>query len=294
MRKRDFQLGLIGWPLEHSLSPIIHTAAMQALGLGGAYRLLPVRPTSQGDKQLKARLDRIRSGELDGLNVTRPYKTTVMKHLDELTPVAEAIGAVNTISAMDGRLVGDNTDKDGFLIDLEATLSPEVGGALILGSGGAARAVALGLAESGWQVWVSARCLDQAEELVDGLRSRGALAISGIPLSSRVIESISPDCGLIVNATPLGMSPQTKTSPWPADVPLPSDVVVYDLVYAPRETMLTIAASEAGLAAVTGVGMLVEQAALSFERWTGLTAPRSVMRRTALTALSTQESTGGG
>ena len=291
MRKRDFQLGLIGWPLEHSLSPIIHTAAMQALGLGGAYRLLPVRPTSQGDKQLRARLDRIRSGEMDGLNVTRPYKTSVMKHLDELTPVAEAIGAVNTIFAMDGHLVGDNTDKDGFLFDLEATLSPEVGGALILGSGGAARAVALGLVESGWQVWVSARCLERAQELANGLRSRRA-AISAIQLSSKLIESISPDCKLIVNATPLGMSPQTKTSPWPVDEPFPSAVVVYDLVYAPRETMLTIAASEAGLAAVTGAGMLVEQAALSFERWTGLIAPRSVMRRTTLTALSTQKSTG--
>ncbi len=293
MKKRDFQLGLIGWPLEHSLSPFIHTAAMQAMGLGGAYRLFLVRPTPGGDKQLRALLDRTRSGELDGLNVTRPYKTTVMKHLDELTPVAEAIGAVNTILAIDGRLVGDNTDKDGFLFDLEATLSPEVGGALILGSGGAARAVALGLAESGWQIWVSARSLDRAQELANGLQSRGA-AISGIQLSSKLIESISSECKLIVNATPLGMFPQTKTSPWPADVPLPPAVVVYDLVYAPRETVLTIAASEEGLAAVTGLGMLVEQAALSFERWTGLTAPRSLMRRTALTALSIQKPTGGG
>lgn len=293
MKKGDFQLGLIGWPLEHSLSPFIHTAAMQAMGLGGAYRLFPVRPKPEGDKQLRALLDRTRSSELDGLNVTRPYKTTVMKHLDELTPVAEAIGAVNTIFAMDGRLVGDNTDKDGFLFDLEATLSPEVGGALILGSGGAARAVALGLAESGWQVWVSARSLDRAQALANGLQSRGA-AISGSQLSSKLIESISSECKLIVNATPLGMFPQTKTSPWPAEVPLPPAVVVYDLVYAPRETVLTIAASEAGLAAVTGLGMLVEQAALSFERWTGLTAPRSLMHRTALTALSIQKPTGGG
>ena len=285
MKKRDFQLGLIGWPLEHSLSPIIHTAAMQAMGLGGAYRLLPVRPTSQGDQQLRALLDRTRSGELDGLNVTLPFKTTVMEHLDELTPVAEAIGAVNTILAMDGRLVGDNTDKDGFLIDLEATLSPDVGGALILGSGGAARAVALGLVESGWKVWVSSRSLDRAQELANGLRSRGA-AISGVQLSSKLIESIASECNLIVNATPLGMSPQAKTSPWPANVPLPSAVVVYDLVYVPRETVLTIAASEAGLAAVTGLGMLVEQAALSFERWTGLTAPRSLMYQPALTELS--------
>ena len=293
MKKRDFQLGLIGWPLEHSLSPFIHTAAIQAMGLGGAYRLFPVRPTPGGDKQLRALLDRTRSSELDGLNVTRPYKTTVMKHLDELTPVAEAIGAVNTIFAMDGRLVGDNTDKDGFLFDLEATLSPDVGGALILGSGGAARAVALGLAESGWKVWVSSRSLDRAQELANGLRSRGA-AISGVQLSSKLIESIASECNLIVNATPLGMSPQAKTSPWPADVPLPSAVVVYDLVYVPRETVLTIAASEAGLAAVTGLGMLVEQAALSFERWTGLTAPRSLMYQTALTELSIQKSRGGG
>ena len=292
MKKRDFQLGLIGWPLEHSLSPIIHTAAMQAMGLGGAYRLLPVRPTPEGDKQLRALLDRTRSGELDGLNVTRPYKTTVMKHLDELTPVAEAIGAVNTILAIDGRLVGDNTDKDGFLFDLEATLSPDVGGALILGSGGAARAVALGLVESGWKVWVSSRSLDRAQELANGLRSRGA-AISGVQLSSKLMESIASECNLIVNATPLGMSPQAKTSPWPADVPLPSAVVVYDLVYVPRETVLTIAASEAGLAAVTGLGMLVEQAALSFERWTGLKAPRSLMYQTALTELSIQKSRGG-
>lgn len=120
---QTIELGLIGYPLAHSLSPKLHTAALQACGLAGGYALYPVPPDS--DSELKAALDLVRSAELAGLNVTIPHKQTVIPYLDRLTPAAAAIGAVNTIYLRDGQLVGDNTDAPGFLAALEATLLPK-------------------------------------------------------------------------------------------------------------------------------------------------------------------------
>jgi shikimate dehydrogenase len=235
----------------------------------------------------------MRRGGLQGLNVTVPHKQVILKYLDRITQEAQAIGAVNTIYKHGKELVGDNTDKDGFLKDLRMTLSPRVGGALILGAGGAARAIAHGLCVLGWQVWICARHLNRAEDLVDALRKQGFQSISAHPLRPDELGAISPDCSLIVNATPLGMAPQTDASPWPMTIPLPNNVSVYDLVYMPEETMLTQAASKTGLRATTGLGMLIEQAALSFERWTSQIAPRGVMLQAAREALAATQRTRG-
>jgi shikimate dehydrogenase len=218
----------------------------------------------------------------------------ILDYLDRLTPAAGAIGAVNVIFREGEDLVGDNTDRDGFLKDLEATLSPAVGGGLVLGAGGAARAVAHGLCELGWQVWISARTLNRAGDLVDALRKQGFQSASVLSLDTDELKTISHNCTLIVNATPVGMAPYIEATPWPSTLAFPPGASVYDLVYVPEETMLTKAASKASLPATTGLGMLIEQAALSFERWTSQPAPRMVMRQAALEAMASTQRMGGG
>lgn len=275
----NFRLALTGWPLGHSLSPQLHHAALAAMGLHGEYRLLPAPP---GDAAALADLlAQLRSGALHGLNVTIPHKQAVLPLLDECAPAARAIGAVNTLAMKDGRLYGDNTDAPGFLADLHAQLGrhlPATGGrALLLGAGGAARAVAYALAGAGWEVWLAARRLEQAEELA------GAMA-AALPYSRLHAAYLAPDdlrplqqIDLLVNTTPLGMSPHPDASPWPEGLPFPPRAAVYDLVYNPRETRWVQAARAAGRPTVTGLGMLVEQAALALERWTGLPVPRAAM-----------------
>lgn len=293
MRADIYHLGLLGWPLKYSLSPPIHVAALGALELGGEYQLLPIPPFPGGEAQLIEVLEHMRRGKLQGLNVTVPHKQVILGYLDRLTPVAQAVGAVNTIFRQGEELVGDNTDRDGFINDLGTTLSPAVGSGLVLGAGGAARAVAHGLCELGWRVWIAARQLSRAGDLVDTLREQGFQSVSVLPLETDEIKSISSDCTLIVNATPVGMAPQIEASPWPQALSFPPGASVYDLVYMPEETMLTKAASEAGLRATTGLGMLIEQAALSFERWTSHSAPRTLMRQAALEAAASTHQMGG-
>lgn len=275
-----FHLGLIGYPLGHSISPKIHTAALQACGFQGDYSLFPIHPD---DKQgLKDLLARIRSGEITGLNVTIPHKQNVIELMDDLTPTAEAIGAVNTIHLREGKLIGDNTDAAGFLADLKKNMaespSPKMGeglgvrekSALVLGAGGSARAVVYALLTDGWDVTVSARRIEQAQELVSQFKNADAaeLNVKTFQLSN---------FQLIINTTPLGMTPNIDQSPLPENLSLPSNAFVYDLIYNPRETKFVRGARSQGLRATTGLGMLIEQAALSFEVWTGHTPPRDVL-----------------
>jgi shikimate dehydrogenase len=277
MMKKTFNLGLIGYPLGHSFSPVIHSAALQACGLKGEYSLYPIPPDDwQGLKEILARL---RSEEITGLNVTIPNKQNVIPLLDELTPTAKAVGAVNTISMRNGKLAGDNTDAPGFLVDLKKILTTKTQrheatkSALILGAGGAARAVVYALAHDGWTVAVTARHIEQAQELTAQFPNHDSqLSISEYQKTS--FNSLLSNLSLIVNTTPVGMSPKVDVSPWPADLPFPSNAIVYDLVYNPRETKLVREARAARLLAVTGLGMLIEQAALAFEIWTGCKVPR--------------------
>ncbi len=267
------RLGLIGFPLSHSLSPKIHTAALQSCGLEGDYSLFPIHPD---DKQsLKDLLFRVRSGEIHGLNVTIPHKQNVIPFLDELTPTAKSIGAVNTIYLHNNRLIGDNTDAQGFLLDLEKFLNTEARrhgdlNALVLGAGGSARAVVYALVNDGWDVTIAARRMEQSQELV--LKFGKAKAIEFNPQTFQ-----RSDLQLIVNTTPVGMTPNIDRSPWPENLPFPTNTSIYDLVYNPRETILVRDARCQGLNATTGLGMLIEQAVLSFEIWTGYKPPREVM-----------------
>ncbi len=265
------QLGLIGYPLGHSLSPKIHAAALKACGLDGVYSLFPIAPD---DKQgLKDLLARVRSGEITGLNVTIPHKQNVIELMDELTSTAQAIGAVNTIYMRENKLIGDNTDAPGFLADLKRvsnsafSLQPS---ALILGAGGSARAVVYALCNDGWNVTIAARRIEQAQQLTSSFSNYQLpiTTLSNFPLST---------FHLLVNTTPLGMTPNTETSPLPENAVLSKGTFIYDLVYNPRETKLVRDARALGLNASTGLGMLVEQAALAFETWTGHIPPREVL-----------------
>jgi shikimate dehydrogenase len=269
------RLGLVGYPLAHSLSPAIHAAALRLCELEGDYSLFPVPP---GDlRDLLDLLVRLRTSEIRGLNVTIPHKQTVIPLLDELTPAARAIGAVNTICAHDGRLIGDNTDAPGFLADLKRSLNPLDGRAvLVLGAGGSARAVVYALLGDGWQVTVAARNVEQAMVLSRQF-PEAAGRIAQVELQDKTLAPLLSGQALVVNATPVGMSPDVDASPWPAGLDFPKHAGVYDLVYNPRETVLVSQARRTGLRAVTGLGMLVEQAALAFELWTGREVPRDVL-----------------
>ncbi|HSA99543.1 MAG TPA: shikimate dehydrogenase [Anaerolineales bacterium] len=269
------RLGLIGYPLGHSLSPKIHTAALQACGLEGDYSLFPIHPD---DKQsLKDLLARLRSGEVQGLNVTIPHKQNVMPYLDELTATARVIGAVNTIYLREDKLIGDNTDAPGFLSDLQRFLTTKTGRhrilkALVLGAGGSARAVVYALLNDGWEVTLIARRIEQARQLAS---SFPAYEIDTMHYESFTLHPTT--FSLLVNATPVGMTPNIGHSPWPANLPFPPQAAIYDLVYNPRETKLVRDACSQGLSATAGMGMLIEQAILSFEIWTGHKPPREVM-----------------
>ena len=285
-------VGLIGWPLGHSVSPAMHNAAFQALGLDGRYEALPVPPEQVGDlvRSLHARGFR-------GVNVTIPYKQAVMPLMDELSEAAQRIGAVNTIVVEpDGRLRGDNTDWLGFLHPLDERGFDLAGrSVLLLGAGGAARAVVYALVQRNiarLAIWN--RNLDRAAELA---RHAAALDSSlttgnrpgGIDNSQL---SIPPgrfpvvNADLIVNTTPIGMWPHGDESPWPAELSFPRSGLVYDLVYRPERTLFLRQAEVAGCPVQGGLEMLIVQGAVAFELWTGQKPPLDMMRAAARAALA--------
>ena len=271
-----YRLGLIGYPVSHSLSPKIQNAALRARGLEGDYSLFPI---AQDDMQgLKELLDRVRTGEITGLNVTIPHKQNVIPFMDVLTPTAKAIGAVNIIYMRENKLIGDNTDAGGFLSDLRKFLTTEPqrhgdSNALVLGAGGSARAVVYALASDGWKVSIAARRIEQSRQLASTLPNSQLLITNFENLQSPISSLL-----LLVNTTPLGMTPNIDRSPLPENISLSPHTKIYDLVYNPRETKLVRDARAQGCQATTGLGMLIEQAALGFELWTGFDPSREIMR----------------
>ncbi len=289
MRVRGFpmewHLGLTGWPLTFSLSPPIHEAALRSHGLKGWYRLFPIPPGPDLGRSLRELIERIRKGELQGLNVTVPHKEAVMPLLDGWTPLAEEIGAANTLFVENGKVLGHNTDADGFVTDLfrwGQTLGRDWrkgGRALMLGAGGACRGAAYALCRAGWEVVLAARRLEQAEALVEWLNSRDGLPgrASACSLDSKPLGKLDAD--VLVNTTPVGMGSEQGRTPWPISVPFPRGIAVYDMIYHPSETELMRQAAAAGAPVSNGLGMLIEQGALAFEKWTGLSVERSILWR---------------
>ncbi len=259
-------VGVIGDPVRHSRSPAIHNAAFAALGLDWVYVAFPVAAGSGA-----AAVDAVRVLGLDGINVTMPHKADVAAACDELTPVAAALGAVNTVVSRDGRVTGDSTDGPGLVAALRSHGVDPVGRrVLVLGAGGAARAVVEALGRVGSEVTVAARRPDAAEAAA---ALAGATAVGFTDLDDRVA-----DADVVVNVTPIGM--QGEPPPF-AVARLRSDQFVYDTVYHPSPTPLLAACAERGIAHAGGLSMLVHQAALSFTLWTGRDAPLDVMTAAA-------------
>ncbi|MBN1994827.1 MAG: shikimate dehydrogenase [Anaerolineae bacterium] len=276
-------VGVLGWPVEHSLSPAMHNAAFAEMGLDWAYVPLPVQP---GD--VEQALKGLLALNFVGSNVTVPHKQAVMRYMDELSDAAQITGAVNTIHLRDGKFIGSNTDPAGFLNSLhEAGCWPRGLRAAVLGAGGAARAVVFALAQAEvGAVVVFNRTAERAAFLVDDLAdvfpdSR----LSFEALTRETLLKLGNRVDLVVNTTSVGMYPQVDTCPWLEDVPMPGNAFFYDLVYNPLETVFLARARAAGATAVDGLGMLVHQGALSFETWTGRQAPLQVMRRACLQGL---------
>ncbi|MEP0545757.1 MAG: shikimate dehydrogenase [Rhodothermales bacterium] len=265
---------LLGDPIAHSLSPLIHNTAFRAAGLDAVYLTCRVAPDAVAEA-----VAGLRALDVLGANVTIPHKRTALLHLDLLTPEAEAIGAVNTITRLDdGTLRGDNTDAAGFLhgLDTEALRSAP---ALVFGNGGAARAVVYALltALRPPSLTLAARTPAAAEALAaDFARfdERGALRVVPLADAGPAVRSSR----LIVNATPLGMHPHEDATVWPDAEDFGDGQTVYDLVYAPTETRLLRDAASRGARTVGGLAMLVGQAAAAFEQWTGQPMPLDAVR----------------
>lgn len=275
--------GLIGWPVEHSFSPAMHNSAFDALGLNWYYVPLPVRPG-----QVAAAVKGLVALGFRGANVTVPHKQAVMPHLDEITDTARAIGAVNTIVVERGRLIGHNTDGSGFIAALrDEGFEPSGKHALVLGAGGAARAITYSLAKTECAVTIHNRTADRAKELAQHLESSGMGAlVAWVQPASRLSDLDLGQFDLLVNATSVGMWPHTDVSPWPGTLSVPSGWTVYDLVFNPAETLLLAQARATGAAAISGLGMLVRQGSIAFEMWTSKPPPVDLMRSACEQALS--------
>lgn len=275
-------VGLIGWPVGHSVSPRMHNAAFSALSLDWRYLPFPVDPDP--DSRIGQAVLGLRALGLRGANVTVPHKQAVMPHLDRLTPAAQGIGAVNTILADDdGTLVGDNTDARGFIADLrDHDVDPLGVKALILGAGGSARAIAYGLAEAGaTSVTVVNRTVSRAERLVQTMLDQFPSCTWRTGVSLENVGTCASGADLIVNCTSLGMEPDVTGMPWDENLPIRPNQTVYDLVYNPVQTRLIEHALDGGALAISGKGMLVWQGAFAFESWTGHPAPIDVMKDAA-------------
>jgi shikimate dehydrogenase len=269
--------GIIGWPVEHSLSPAIHNAAFAASGLDWTYVPLPVPPHS-----LPEALAGLPALGFRGANVTMPHKTETADLVGDLTEDAGLLRAVNAIVVRDGELKGHNTDAPGFerFLRRDAGFDPEGMTALLYGAGGAARACALALARAGAAgLTVAARNEARAAPLVS-IAERFGLPTAVVRPGD--VAGLTVD--LVVNATPVGGPNAEPTHP--ALPRLGADVLVVDLLYDPPTTDLQRRAREAGATALGGLGHLLEQAALSFELWTGTPAPLEVMSAAAVAVLS--------
>jgi len=282
-------IGLIGYPVKHSISPYFQQAALDYYHLDIRYELWETKPG-----RLESTIARLNKPQNLGANVTVPYKETVLPLLDEVEELASLIGAVNTIVKRDDKLVGFNTDARGFIqaLSKERYFEPEGKRAAILGAGGAARAVCFALVrEKASSLVIINRTTARAEALADSLRKYMAESgleteVTTLPWQSSTSSETFSHCHLIINCTTIGMkySPQEGQSPLSFEV-IPKDVLVYDLVYNPYPTPLLQLARKAGADTLGGLAMLVYQGAASFELWTGRKAPIDIMYGKAREAL---------
>jgi len=273
--------GIIGDPVTHSMSPAMHNASFEALGLDYVYVPLPVRVPSVAHCA-----PAVRTFNLRGLNVTVPHKVAIMADLDRIDPLAQRIGAVNTIVNDDGVLTGYNTDGPGFMRALsEAGVNVEGRNVVVLGGGGAARAVAYSLVAGGARVTILNRSVQRAEALAHELSAVAPSMPGYARLEHGCLRERLSHAHLLVNTTSVGMTPNDESSPCPSEL-LREGLDVCDIVYHPLKTRLLRDADASGARVVSGSEMLVYQGAMAFELWTGIPAPVEVMRATVLERLA--------
>lgn len=265
-------IGILGWPVDHSLSPTMHNEAFAALALDYCYIPLPVPPT-----HLQQAVEGIKSMGFIGVNVTIPHKVTIMPYLDELDSSAKLVGAVNTIVIKNGKCIGYNTDAQGFIQSLLAkniTIKDKT--AVIMGAGGASRAVVAGLIQHGIaNIMIGARNVTKGQEFIKKFPDYHHL--QSCDWQAEIFSNAIKECDLLINCTPVGMEVSHNASlpvNWQDVRPT---VAVCDLIYNPPLTPFLIAAKQRGHVIINGAGMLIEQGALAFELWTGQQAPRHIM-----------------
>ncbi len=263
-------VGVFGWPVQHTASPCMHNAVFESLGLNWVYLPFEVEP-----KLLQSAVKSLIPLNIQGVNLTIPHKKDVLPFLDEISPEAQFIGAVNTIVKKDNKLTGYNTDGQGFIKSLEENkISVSGKKVLILGAGGASFGISRELILKGAdKLFVANRTLKKAEDL-----KKMFSEIEVLPLEKDSLKSTIKDANIVINTTSIGMK---KDDPLLIDEDcLTSSLeAVVDLIYSPAETKILKAAKNKGIKTINGLGMLLHQGALSFELWTGKKAPIEVMRK---------------
>jgi shikimate dehydrogenase len=267
-------VGVLGYPVAENPTCVMQEAGFAALGLQWRYLTMEVKP-----KALPDAMRGVRALGMRGINLTIPHKVAVMALLDDIAPDAKMIGAVNTVRREGDRLIGENTDGKGFLRGLrESGIDPRGKRIVVLGAGGAARAITVELALAGAaELIVINRSIDRGQALVADLKSRTGANAQFKPWSATV--AIGPETDVLVNATSIGLYPDIDATP---DVDLKSartDLLVCDVIPNPPETRLVQAARAQGLQTLTGLSMLVYQGTIGFEMWTGQPAPEAAMKR---------------
>ncbi|MBX7244486.1 MAG: shikimate dehydrogenase [Candidatus Sumerlaeaceae bacterium] len=266
-------VGIIGHPISHSLSPLMHNAEFRRLGMNWEYRAVDVPPEKVGDT-----VKSFRAEGIAGFNVTIPHKLAVMEFLDEITPEALLIGAVNTVQNLNGRFIGHNTDMAGWRDDIEQDIPLAGRKVCLIGAGGAARAIAVGTLKAGAATLrIIARRAEAAARLAADLAPMaGQCSLSGTSLDNA--NTAVSECEVLVNTTPVGMAAHPG-------IPIRASWItrhhyVYDSIYVPAETELLKAARLAGARTRNGLGMLARQGAAAFEIWTGMKPDATAMEAT--------------
>ncbi|MDI6796643.1 MAG: shikimate dehydrogenase [Desulfatibacillaceae bacterium] len=265
--------GVFGHPVGHSLSPLMHNSAFAHLGINAVYLAFDVA-------QIGPAVRALRAFNMGGASVTIPHKVSVMDHLDEVDPLARSMGAVNTIVNRGGHLFGCNTDGPGAVAALGGKEALANKNLVVLGSGGAARAIAFAAKQSGATLFIANRREDEAQ----------ALALADELLCPFALISKVKDlpCDILINATPVGMTPNEGQTPVDKSFFKPG-MMVMDAVYSPLETRLLREAKQAGCKVVEGVNMFIHQGAAQFALWTGQTAPIEIMQRIVYKALAKKQ-----
>lgn len=273
--------GIIGNPLAHTLSPIMHDAAFSELGLDYKYHTFEIK-----EDEIASTLKVLKKKKFRGLSVTHPFKIKIMEHLDHVEDLARDIGAVNTVVNDNGKLTGYNTDSPAAMEALRRNNIDLAHGMdiLILGAGGAARSIALPLARMGKDIIIANRSFERAMELAMKFKSQGTIKVNILDDVEEIIE----DVDMLINCTPVGMNGGPCGSPISPEL-LRKDMIVFDMVYSPKDTELLSVAQKNGAKVIYGYEMFLYQGIMAFEKWTCEKAPVDVMKKVVLDKLDSEK-----